>query len=143
VVQEDRMTETTTRNTDLRQMLEGRRRELQDDVQTHIRDGRSDQGSEVRDLIELSDDHVRGDIEFALLQMRGETLIRIDQALARLDADTYGSCAACGEPIAERRLRVLPFAVRCQSCESARETREHARQLSSRRAGFSLFPETV
>ena len=138
------MTDTTTRNADLRNMLIERRRELQGDVQSRIRDGRSERPNDVRDELELSDAHIQGDIEFALIQMRGETMIRIDEALVRLEADKYGTCFECDGHIAERRLRALPFAVRCQECEEKREIEQNrARHLVQRRGTFSLFPELV
>ena len=136
------MTDTTIRNADLRQMLIERRREMQDEVQSRIRDGRTDRHKEVRDDLEHSDADIQGDIEFALLQMRAETLARIDEALVRLDAGKYGSCFECDGEISERRLRALPFAVRCQACEERREQEQgHARQLAQRRGSLSLFPD--
>ena len=114
------MTDTATRNADLRRMLKERRQEMQDDVQRRIRVGRTDRPKEVRDDLEHSDADIQGDIELALLQMRAETLTRIDEALIRLDEGKYGSCFQCAGEIAERRLRALPFAVRCQACEEKR-----------------------
>ena len=138
------MTDTTMRNAGLRQMLSERRREMQDDVQSRIRDGRAERSNDVRDDLEVSDDDIQGDIEFALLQMRAETLIRIDEALVRLDTGTYGSCFECESEISERRLRALPFAVRCQACEERREEEQgHARQLAQQRGNHSLFPDVV
>lgn len=43
-------------------------------------------------------------------------LRQIDEALARLDAGTYGICARCGEPIPPARLEVRPFAEHCVAC---------------------------
>ena len=40
-------------------------------------------------------------------------LQEIDDALARIDAGTYGLCSACGEPIPEERLEAVPYAVLC------------------------------
>ena len=138
------MTDTTMRNAGLRQMLSERRREMQDDVQSRIRDGRTDRPNEVRDDLEVSDADIQGDIELALLQMRAETLIRIDEALVRLDAGKYGSCFECESEISGRRLRALPFAVRCQACEERREQEQgHARQLAQRRGSLSLFSDVV
>ena len=135
---------TTTRTTDLREMLIGRQRDLQNDVQNRIRGGRAASPSEVLDEIEASDVHLQGDLEFALLQMRVETLARIGQALVRLDAGEYGSCAECNREISARRLRALPFAVRCQPCEEQREIEQRrARHLAMRRGNFSLFPEAA
>ena len=138
------MTDTTIRNTDLRRMLIERRRSMQDEVQGRIRDGRSGRHKEVSDDLEYSDADVQGDIECALLQMRAETLARIDEALGRLDAGKYGSCFECAGEIAERRLRALPFAVRCQACEERREQDQgHARQVAQRRGTPSLFSDAV
>ena len=66
---------------------------------------------------ESSEVDIQEDIEFALIQMKAETLNKIDAALRRLNEDTYGVCFECGAEIAEQRLRALPFAVRCKDCE--------------------------
>ena len=138
------MTAHTIRNSDLRQMLTERRRELQDEVRSRIHEGRTDRPIDVRDDLEHSDEDIQGDIGFALLQMRAEMLTRIEEALARLDAGKYGSCFECAGEIAQRRLRALPFAVRCQACEERREQRVgYARRLAARRAGFSLFSDAI
>jgi DnaK suppressor protein len=138
------MTDTTLRHAGSRQMLIDRRREMLVDVQSRIHLGRTDRPNEVRDDLEVSDADIQGDIELALLQMRAETVTRIDEALAGLDAGQYGSCVECEGEIPERRLRALPFAVRCQACEERREEeQEHARQLAQRRGRFLLFPDVV
>jgi DnaK suppressor protein len=138
------MTETTTRNADLKRMLSERRREVRDDVQSRMRTGRTDRPNEVRDYVDVSDADIQGDLGFALLQMRAEMVTRIDEALARLDGGDYGACVTCGREIAERRLRALPFAVRCQACEERREEEQgHSRQRAQRRGGFSLFPDVI
>jgi RNA polymerase-binding transcription factor len=137
------MTESV-RNADLRQMLTARRRELRHEVRSRIRQGRAARPHDARDDVDLSDADVQGDIELALLQMRAETLSRIDAALLRLDAGEYGSCADCEGEIAQRRLRALPFALHCQRCEERREqTQNRARQIAQRRGSFTLFPDAV
>ena len=137
-------TTTAIRQADLRQILLERRRAMQDEVQSRIRDGRADRAHEVRDDLELSDADSQGDIELALLQMRADALTRVDEALVRLDAGKYGSCAECDGEISERRLRALPFAVRCQACEQRREQEQgRARHLAQRRGGFSLFSDVT
>ena len=46
---------------------------------------------------------------------RGE-LERIEAALRRLDAGTYGTCASCGGQIAAERLEAIPWAPTCIDC---------------------------
>ena len=133
------MTDTATRDAGLRQMLGERRRALQHDVQSRIRNGRSGRLIDGQDDLEQCDADIQDEIEFALLQMRAETMTRIEQALAQLDAGHYGYCTDCAGEISERRLTALPFAVRCQSCEQGRE-REQGR---GRRHALSLFPDMV
>ncbi len=43
----------------------------------------------------------------------------IRQALARIDAGTYGDCVKCGDEIAPARLEVLPHTLLCASCVGA------------------------
>ena len=114
-----------TRYADLKKMLEDRRREIVSEVQGKIRDVRAEGSSEDNDVLdqgESSEADIQEDIEFALIQMKSETLSKINEALARLEEGTYGNCFECGDEIAEPRLRALPFAVRCKDCEEARET---------------------
>mgnify|MGYP000312536578 CR=1 FL=1 len=43
-------------------------------------------------------------------------LTRIDSAFKRLDADEYGYCMSCGEPIGRKRLEVDPATPTCIDC---------------------------
>jgi DnaK suppressor protein len=130
------------RYNELKKMLEDRRRELVNEVQGRMRDVRSD-GNKDRDVLdqgESSEVDIQEDIEFALIQMKSETLNKVDAALRRLEDGTYGDCFECGEEISEARLRALPFAVRCKDCEEARETAEQReRALAQKRGSSALF----
>jgi DnaK suppressor protein len=96
--------------------------------------------NEVFDAVESSEADIQDDIEFALIQMKSETLNKINDALGRLEQGDYGNCFECGEEIAEKRLRALPFAVRCKDCErSARSGRKARTTDASRRGASSLF----
>ena len=134
-----------SRYTELKRMLQERRGELQAQVQGKIRDVRAEgtwggKLNEVLDTVESSEADIQEDIEFALIQMKSETLNKVNDALGRLERGDYGYCFECGEEIAEKRLRALPFAVRCKECEEAKEVAERReRQLAQRRGASSLF----
>jgi RNA polymerase-binding transcription factor len=134
-----------SRYAELKRMLEERRREIQAEVQGKMR-GVREEGTwggklnEVLDAVESAEADIQEDLEFALVQMKSETLNKINDALVRLDQGSYGNCFECGEEIAEKRLRALPFAVRCKDCEEAREVAEQReRQLAARRGSSNLF----
>jgi DnaK suppressor protein len=133
----------SVRYDELKKILEGRRRDILNEVQGRIRDVRaegSDKPHDVLDQGESSDVDIQEDIEFALIQMKAETLNKIDEALSRLEEGTYGHCFECGDEIAEARLRALPFAVRCKDCEEAREVaQKRERQMQRRGAASTLF----
>ena len=61
----------------------------------------------------------RGEVD-ALVGSLRETLSDIDNALAKIDAGTYGICERCGSPIGEDRLEAMPAARLCIECASAR-----------------------
>ena len=129
------------RQAELKELLTARRRELQADVQSRIRDGRTDRLAG-GDALEHSEADIQGALSFTLLQIRAETVARIDAALVRLDAGKYGSCFECHRPIAKGRLQALPFATRCQACEGSRERTEGLTdRASERRQSFSIFPD--
>ena len=134
-----------SRYTELKKMLEERRSELQAAVQGKMRDVRAEgtwggKNNEVLDAVESSEADIQEDLEFALIQMKSETLNKVVDALTRLDQGDYGNCFECGEEIAEKRLRALPFAVRCKDCEEAKEVAERReRQVAQRRGAASLF----
>ena len=129
---------------ELKGILEERRREIMSEVQGRMRDVRQEGAGNavqgVLDAAESSELDIQDEIEFALIQMKAETLNKIDEALRRLEEGTYGYCFECGEEISERRLRALPFAVRCKDCEEAREVKQQRdRLMAQRRGAASLF----
>lgn len=132
------------RYVELKQILEERRREILGQVQGKMRDVRAEgaagESKGVLDAAEASEADIQDDIEFALIQMKSETLHKIEEALTRLEDGTFGYCFECGDEISERRLRALPFAVRCKDCEEAREIaeRRERQQTQRRSAGFLI-----
>jgi len=72
---------------------------------------------------------VHDDIGITLIQIHSEMLSKVDTAIRRLDQGTYGQCADCGNAIAPQRLRALPFAVRCLSCQNSRESTTSIRHV--------------
>ena len=122
------------RHQDLQTMLLERERELQNVMLRRVRDEATHRPQGGLDDTEHAEADIQEHIEVALIQMKGETLLRVREALVRLDAGDYGYCADCEGEIAQKRLKALPFAVRCMACEEAYEKRT---TMTQRAAGMA------
>ena len=85
------------------------------------------QATERQEVAEGQNDNAQlwevSDIRDDLDSQAATELDQVNQALARLDAGEYGLCAHCEEPIAEARLKALPYATLCiQRAEEAEES---------------------
>ena len=60
-----------------------------------------------------------------LEQIEGE-LADVEHALRRLDDGTYGTCEACGKPITDERLEVVPAARFCVNDQALAEREARA-----------------
>ena len=114
----------------LKTMLEDRRQEIQDKLRS-LRETLPVEATTVKDAEEQSVDDFVQEMDFALMQMKAESLGKIDEAIRRLEAGVYGECAECGTEIAAARLKALPFATLCVSCQE----REESEQGEVREAG--------
>lgn len=116
----------------LKAMLEERRRDIQDKLRT-IREGLPAQLDDVQDAEEQSVNDLFQEMDFAIVQMKADTLGQIDGALRRLEEGTYGTCAECEEEITEARLKAVPFASFCRDCQEQEETRIAAERTTASR----------
>jgi DnaK suppressor protein len=63
------------------------------------------------------------------IREREQRLIKkIDEALARMDQDTYGICERCEEEIPYPRLKARPVTTLCINCKTLEEQEEKARR---------------
>jgi DnaK suppressor protein len=111
----------------LKGMLEDRRREIHEKLRS-LRDSIPVDTPDVRDAEEQSVDDFVQEVDLALMEMKSETLKKIDQAILRLEEGTYGRCQECDAEIAAPRLRALPFAALCRDCQEEAESLVRARR---------------
>lgn len=132
------------RYTQLKQMLEDHKQRLQRSLSARLRDVRTHNGHdgktvEALDAAEASDSDLEQDFGIAMAEMAAEALRRVDQSLGRLARGVYGSCVDCDVKISSKRLRALPFALRCRECEELREIGE---RRSRRMLALPYDPDT-
>ncbi len=80
--------------------------------ENNYRDHMADQGSATFERI----------LDNTLEENERENLLEVTQALERMDAGTYGTCARCGAEIPVERLEAYPTASLCIVCKEAEES---------------------
>lgn len=123
-----RMTPEEARKIALRKALVQKREQIVKEVKSEI--SKYIKG-ETRQLVDTALDDgdwsvvdLSEDISFKHMSTHRENLLKIDEALRKLNEGTYGICEDCGEAISEQRLKILPFAIYCTDCQEKREQME-------------------
>lgn len=65
------------------------------------------------------------ELEITLISHWQRELDEVSAALQRLNTGTYGHCEGCGEPIGLPRLRALPEARHCLTCQERTDRATH------------------
>ena len=108
-----------------REMLLEMRRDLVDKAKTNRQ---SNSGRDyLGDLCDLAVSDMEADYVYTIGERLRQKLFRIEEALDAVENGDYGICAECGEPINEKRLLLMPFALLCVYCQSELERQARMR----------------
>lgn len=69
------------------------------------------------DVVDFALDSVQDEITSQLIEVESRELARIEKALEKMQAGTYGVCEECGSDIPLSRLYALPYATLCIRCQ--------------------------
>lgn len=104
-----------------KEVLEARRRELENDIARRTRETRASDSEEVKDYTDrVTDDEM---VAETLEEATRETteLEQVDDALKRVADGTYGKCIVCGKPIEAARLKAIPWTPYCLEDQEKRD----------------------
>jgi DnaK suppressor protein len=79
---------------------------------------------DLADETDLASSELEQSMQMRLRNRETLFLRKIEEALARISAGTFGACEECEEPIEARRLEVRPTTTHCLTCKEASEHRE-------------------
>ncbi len=74
--------------------------------------------SDIGDLVDQAGDERDRELSLLLTGRDKEKLAAINEALEKLKEGTYGICEECGDKIGHGRLKVMPLAKYCVTCQS-------------------------
>lgn len=107
-----------------RKKLIEKQRQLMEEVGKNALYGRGQEDDSIKDLGDQATTAYTREFLFELGNGDRRLLKDVTVALRKIEERSFGSCERCGEPIAEKRLEVLPFARYCIGCQRAVEEEE-------------------
>ncbi|MBL7714761.1 MAG: TraR/DksA C4-type zinc finger protein [Bdellovibrionales bacterium] len=76
------------------------------------------------DETDLAANEINQNLVFKLRDRERHLLVKINQALHRIEEGSFGHCMECEEPIEPRRLEARPVSTLCIACKEREEHRE-------------------
>lgn len=106
---------------EFRANLEQMRKEIQQSIQARLASKRDLEIKDIGDSFDSASEGREQEFGYLMNTRDREKMMKIADALRRLDAGEYGICEECGEPIGVKRLRAMPFATLCLRCQEEEE----------------------
>lgn len=105
----------------IRERLLARRGEIMALYEHDVRAGQeaADEGSD--DIVDRANNAYNRELLFSLSDGERATLLRIEEALERIDQGLYGVCANCEQSIGSGRLKAMLWAYYCIHCQELSE----------------------
>ena len=102
-------------------LLEKREELVKDveDVRTRSTDDTDEEDN--KDYIDYAVSSYTKEFLYSLSDLERRQLLMVDRALEAIEEETYGTCEECGEEIEEKRLKAVPWAIHCLSCQELAE----------------------
>jgi len=117
---------TSAQQAELKALLLARKQELVQQVeqnQANLAPPEVNAGSVSQDESRRIANQTR-EIEGTRTALDREEIARIERALESMTREEYGTCKACGEPIAFARLKAEPMTEHCVACKSSWEKKQ-------------------
>jgi DnaK suppressor protein len=81
---------------------------------------------DLADEVDLASSELNQSVSLRLRDRERKVLLKIEEALVKIEEGTYGTCESCEETIEAKRLMIQPFAELCIRCKEAQELQDKA-----------------
>ncbi len=103
---------------DRRNEITGQVNHLEQDLREEIADNQNVPG----DMADHGSGELNQHLSVTLMENDRIELERIEKAITRIEAGSYGKCEVCEKTIPMARLKAIPWATRCINCQSRAES---------------------
>ena len=108
----------------IKEMLQKRRGELVLEIGRRSKASTESAVQDIGDILDSVSEERTRELDLILTDREKRKLAQIDDAIDRIEENTYGLCEECGIKIPKARLKVLPFAKFCVECQEKNEREE-------------------
>src|SRR5512137_626995 len=105
----------------VRERLSDMKAKLLSEIDSELRAEREANKDEGMDTYDLASEERDREINFILSDRERVKIKQIDDALERIEDQSYGVCESCGLEVAEERLQAMPFTRLCRDCQQEQE----------------------
>lgn len=105
------------------EILDGIKHISEDTLKKSQKDASGDISGYTYHMADVATDTYDREFSLGLASNDREALYELDDALKKIEEGTFGICEDCKSPIAKNRLKVIPSARLCVSCQEKREKR--------------------
>ena len=102
----------------IKKILIKMREQLLKDINQNLKAERDEFNKDIGDFYDYADTERGRQLSHLLSGREREKLNAIEEALEKIEEGTYGICEECGKKINRERLKIMPFAKYCVSCQS-------------------------
>ncbi|MGE5308455.1 MAG: TraR/DksA family transcriptional regulator [Deltaproteobacteria bacterium] len=130
VIPEMKVTNKFTRkeSDDFRKLILGRRNEILEDLgdrdqtlKQSQKEASGDISGYTYHMADVATDNYDREFSLGIASNERQMLYELDDALKRIDDNTYGLCEDCKAQISKTRLKAIPYTRRCLSCQEKRD----------------------
>ena len=108
----------------IKEMLLKKREELVLDIRRRSKASTESAVQDIGDILDSVSEERTRELDLILTDREKRKLAQIDDAIDRIEENTYGLCEECDIKIPRARLKVLPFAKYCVECQEKNEREE-------------------
>ncbi len=104
-----------------RETLLIKQEELLDSYKRDMAAGNVQPDDGIQDLADKAASAYSKELNFSLSDAERETLKLVEDALRRIEENSYGQCTNCAQVIGEKRLKAVPWTRYCIDCQEMQE----------------------
>ena len=110
-------------------LLEERLRVLLEEAGRTASDMRQDSNGDFPDPTDRASLEADRNFLLRIKDRERKLILKVKEALDRIDDGTFGICESCGRPISEKRLMARPVTTLCIECKTEDEKKERSERL--------------